>query len=105
LPKIIGFNGIIGNEVIGYTITSDGIFPVYASSTGAPGGPPAPVFSRSAVQEADPDCVIIYAHSHTMKSIPMTAVKSHNDVRTKAKVLTNTSGNRIPPSPVNNTKK
>jgi len=107
LPKIIGFMGIAGGEIIGYCLNPENgaMLPVFSSSTGGPGGPPAPVFSRSAVQQSDPDCVIIYAHSHTVKSIPMTVVDSHNDVRTKAKILNNNSGSRASPGSVNNTKK
>lgn len=106
LPKIIGFNGIAGSELIGYINSpTDGILPVFASATGIPGGPPAPIFSRCAAKEADPDCIVIYAHSHTVKSIPMSVVDSHDEVRTKAKILNNTSGNRIPPSSINNAKK
>ena len=106
IPKIIGYNGIIGGEIIGYTFSDLGIpKAVYASITGTPGGPPAPVFSRSTASVADDDCVVLYGHSHTFKNIPLTLLDDNNAVRTTAKALNNKSGTRVAPQPTNNSKK
>jgi hypothetical protein len=109
LPKIIGYLGFSAPAPtpIGYVFTGDaGVQPVYASATGQAGGPPVPIFSKTASGlMPEPDSVIVYAHSHTFKSIPMTLVDSNNDVRKLAREIHNPTGKRIPALPPNNASK
>lgn len=109
IPCIIGYNGLIGGgaDIIGYVVSpTDGILPCFASVTGTPGGPPAPVWSRTAVGEIPmPDSVVVYGHSHTFKNLPLNLRDENDTVRSSAMSLNNATGDRIPAKPINNSKK
>jgi hypothetical protein len=113
IPSIIGYNGLVGGgtDIIGYALVAQGPgvpapVPVFASATGTPGGPPAPVWSKTATGLVPfPDCVVMHAHSHTFKNIPLDLKDSNNAVREEAMQLNNDTGDRIPAKPINNSKK
>jgi len=112
IPSIIGYNGLVGGgtDIIGYALVAQGPgvpapVPVFASATGTPGGPPAPVWSKTATGlMAMPDCVVLGAHSHTFPNLPLRLEKSNNKMRETAMAL-NQFGERIPADPMNNSKK
>jgi hypothetical protein len=109
IPKIIGYNGLIGGgtDIIGYVIDPvSGILPVYASVTGTPGGPPAPIYSKTATGlMPEPDSVVVYSHSHTFKGIPTTCKDDNDQVRESAKLINHPAGQRVPAQPFINAKK
>lgn len=124
IPKVIGYNALVGGQPIGYvptgspvgvyvdsggdtvTIVTQQDLPVMASQTGKKGGNPAPVWSRTgAGQIPDRDSIIMYSHSHTFKNLPLRLYRENNQVREVAKMLQNEGGERAPAFPVVNAKK